>query len=57
MLRGLINTILEMHAESLDKLFIPYMLHAPVPALQLLRGAGCTVNDLWDRNIDRQVWG
>eukprot|EP00887_Chlorella_sp_A99_P002648 scaffold6.g2648.t1 len=21
----------------------------------LLRGAGCTVNDLWDRNLDRQV--
>lgn len=23
--------------------------------LQLLRGAGCTINDLWDRDIDRQV--
>jgi hypothetical protein len=22
---------------------------------QLLRGAGCTVNDLWDKDIDRQV--
>jgi len=21
----------------------------------LLRGAGCTVNDLWDRNLDRRV--
>lgn len=21
----------------------------------LLRGAGCTVNDLWDRNLDKQV--
>lgn len=21
----------------------------------LLRGAGCTVNDLWDRDLDRQV--
>lgn len=24
---------------------------------QLLRGAGCTVNDLWDRDIDKQVRG
>lgn len=23
--------------------------------LQLMRGAGCTVNDLWDRDIDKQV--
>ncbi len=23
--------------------------------LQLLRGAGCTINDLWDRDIDKQV--
>lgn len=22
---------------------------------QLLRGAGCTVNDLWDRDIDQRV--
>lgn len=22
---------------------------------QLMRGAGCTINDLWDRDIDRQV--
>ncbi len=21
----------------------------------LLRGAGCTVNDLWDRDLDKQV--
>jgi hypothetical protein len=27
------------------------------PHPQLLRGAGCTVNDLWDRDIDRQVRG
>jgi hypothetical protein len=37
--------------------------HATVPpthqptqcAGQLLRGAGCTINDLWDRDLDRQV--
>ena len=23
----------------------------------LLRGAGCTINDLWDRNLDKQVAG
>jgi 4-hydroxybenzoate polyprenyltransferase len=23
--------------------------------LQLMRGAGCTINDLWDRDIDKQV--
>jgi 4-hydroxybenzoate polyprenyltransferase len=28
---------------------------ASIPPPQLLRGAGCTVNDLWDRDIDRQV--
>ena len=21
----------------------------------VMRGAGCTINDMWDRNIDRQV--
>ncbi|KAJ3309885.1 Para-hydroxybenzoate--polyprenyltransferase, mitochondrial precursor (PHB:polyprenyltransferase), partial [Boothiomyces sp. JEL0838] len=21
----------------------------------LLRGAGCTINDMWDRNLDKQV--
>lgn len=25
------------------------------PWLQLLRGAGCTVNDLWDRDLDSRV--
>jgi hypothetical protein len=23
----------------------------------LLRGAGCTINDLWDRDLDKQVGG
>ena len=30
-------------------------LASPFPVVQLLRGAGCTVNDLWDRDLDRRV--
>jgi 4-hydroxybenzoate polyprenyltransferase len=42
--------------------------HAHVPPTQMfsmlglfgvgsviMRGAGCTINDLWDRNLDKQV--
>ena len=50
-----------------DTIFVIALLfqagHLPDPQLLALfglgslvmRGAGCTINDMWDRNIDRQV--
>lgn len=33
----------------------PHLLALFGTGAVLLRGAGCTVNDLWDRDLDRQV--
>lgn len=38
-----------------DKLANPYMLCLFLIGATVMRGAGCTINDLWDRRIDARV--
>lgn len=34
----------------------PFMLAVFGTGAFLMRGAGCTINDMWDKDIDKKVW-